>query len=141
MRNIYEEVKNKADPFIKSYRDDLLVHDKKTIGDNPTTPFLHFTGATGTHIVFLNRADKYPKDGEVIKYLFGYVNREDLLREEISVVKGMNKRYGRGDLALHFDGRNLKEISYRQAEAVADEYVEKTKRAWNGGVHENHDRN
>ena len=139
--NIYEEVKIKSDPFLKAYRDDLLVHDKRAIGDNPTTPFLHFTGETGTHIVFLDRADKYPKDGEVIKYLFGYVNREDLLREELSVVKGMDKRYGRGDLALHFDGRKLEEISYRQAEAVADEYIRKTKQAWNGGGHESHNRN
>jgi len=138
--NIYEEVKIKSDPFLKAYRDDLLVHDKRAIGDNPTTPFLHFTGETGTHIVFLNRADKYPKDGEVVKYLFSYVNRETLLEEELSIVKGMDKRYGRGDLALHYDGRKLEEISYRQAEAVADEYIRKTKQAWNGGGHESHNR-
>ena len=127
---IYAELRKKADPFVKSFRDDLLVHDRNDIKDHPGTPFLHFTGETGTHMVLLNRAEEYPKKGEMARHIFGYVKREQLLKSSMSVVPGMEKRYGRGDLALHYNGVALKEISYKRAEEIADDYVEEIERAW-----------
>ena len=125
---VYDDVKEKASPFIKAYRDDLLVHDKKDIQENPDTPFLHFTGETGTHLAKLIPAGEYPIGR--VNYLFGVATREEILDGQMEVIPGMSNRYGRGKLILHYDGKFLKEITQSQANGIADDYKEEIKRAW-----------
>ena len=64
---IYNQVKKTALPYIEVYQNDLLVHDRNTIDRYDTgTPFLHFTGETGTNIVMMPDAvsEIWPKPGE-----------------------------------------------------------------------------
>ena len=127
-KSVYMQVKEKALPLMEAYTDDVVVHDRKWLRENPGTPFLHFTGKTGTYLVGLIAANKYPKGS--VPYIFGTATREEILEEEMSVVGGMENRYGRGDMAMHYDGKFLKEITYQKATMIADDYVEETRRAW-----------
>ena len=126
--NTYQEVKKHAFPFIESYQDDLVVHDKRCIEENPGVPFLHFTGKTGTYLERLVDADAYPTGS--FKYIFGWSTREELLDAIVPITNSMKTRYGRGDLALYYDGKFVKEISHKKATEIATDYVEKIRRAW-----------
>lgn len=127
--NLYDQLKEKADLFIKYYRDDLLVHDKNALEKNPNVPFLHFTGETGTHLIFLWPASFYPEAGQKYPYLFGMTDRERELSELPSYVESM-PRYNRGELTLHFDGKVLCKVSNKEAKFIADEYVQKVRKEW-----------
>jgi hypothetical protein len=126
----YEELKTRSLPFIKAYHNDLLVHDKNDLEKNPGTPFLHFTGETGTYIFMMVPGDDYPAKGETVKYLFGYATRDEILDGNVVVIPDMEKRYSRGDLAQHFDGNTLKAVTYNQATEIAHNYKFQIKREW-----------
>jgi hypothetical protein len=49
----YEIIKSNSLPVIKAYHSDLLEIDRDIINENPTIPFFHFTGETGTHLIQL----------------------------------------------------------------------------------------
>lgn len=124
-KTIYDRVKALSLPFIESYHDDLNKHDKRAIGENPGTPFLHFTGSTGTYIVFLNGPDEYPASGEVVPHIFGVADRYEALRNKVESVRHMDK-VNRTDLILHYDGLsatyNLKDITFEKALSIMTDY-------------------
>jgi hypothetical protein len=132
-KSVYMQVKEKAMPFIEAYHEDLTRHDRRWLKENPETPFLHFTGKTGTYIIGLIAPEKYP-EGRV-KYLFGYATKWEILEGEEGVAHDMKKRYGRGDLAMHYDGLTLREITYEKASEIAKEYTRQTRQAW-GAIRE-----
>ncbi|HUU87522.1 MAG TPA: hypothetical protein VMX17_07180 [Candidatus Glassbacteria bacterium] len=117
-----------ATSFIKDYRDDLLIHDKNAIEDNPNIPFLHFTGESGTIIEFLIPFEKYPKKGERIPYLFGTADRQHIL-EQIKEMVFAARKSTRQDLILYYDGmtntHNLFDITQDKAEDIVTAYYEK----------------
>ena len=117
--NTYEQVKAKADPWIKNFRRDLLVHDKNAIEKDPGMPFLHFTGETGTYIEFLPGPEDYPKKGERVKYLFGTASRNWILSQRTSCVEHM-KKLNRQLLVLFFPGadKDVREITQEKAEEI-----------------------
>jgi hypothetical protein len=127
-KSVYEQLSGKSGPFIESYHEDLTRHDRRWLKENPGTPFLHFTGETGTHLVAMISPEKYPVGR--VKYLFGHASKREILGSEMSVVHDMEKRYGRGDLAMYYDGEALREISYEKASEIARAYVRKTRQAW-----------
>jgi len=126
----YKELEKAALPHIAAYHNDLLVHDKEFIDENPGLPFLHFTGETGTHLFPFWKSEKFPKAGEEVKYLFGYADRERILESEMSVIPDMKTRYGRDKLAMYFDGKRLREISYKRATLLAFEYQTRLIQEW-----------
>jgi len=119
--DIYEQVQEKALPIITAYHDDLIVHDKKAIRENPDVPFLHFTGDTGTYCCLMIPAEDYPKKGESIPYLFGHAERYHILRQYVEVVECM-KTINRQDLILYFNGEKLIKINQKRAESLAWKY-------------------
>ena len=129
-KSIYMQLKKKAMPLIEAYHTDLTIHDKRWLRENPGVPFLHFTGETGTHLTRLDTKG-FPKKGERISYLFGTATREEILESNLSVVPDMKHRYGRGKLAMYFDGTRLREISYRRAASIAKDYEERVLSQWN----------
>ena len=129
-KSVYMQLKEKSLPHIKAYKEDLTVHDRKFLRENPGLPFLHFTGKTGTHLFALREESEYPKEGERVKYIFGWETREGILESEFSVIPDMKTRYGRGDLAMYFDGKKLKKISYEDATKIGKDYVESMLRKW-----------
>jgi len=126
---IYDVVKGMALPLVEAYHNDVLVHDLNAITGNPGTPFLHFTGSTGTHIIFLELEEKYPAHGVRIPHLFGDADREKLLGEIKGLVRGM-PGWNRGLLVLYYDGEAIRQITQKRAEAVAEEYDNRIKAAW-----------
>jgi len=134
MESTYLQIKEKALPIIKAYRDDLLKHDKASITQNSQqeipSPFLHFTGDTGTYLVFFVASNNYPAAGEIVPYLFGHANRYHILNEKLSTVHCMPK-VNRQDLILYFDGKNpVKEITQTKAENLVADYQEKILQEW-----------
>lgn len=125
----YEKLKALCLPHLEAFQTDLLVHDKRSIEDNPGVPFLHFTRAWGTHMVVLIDAKDYPGDGEVVPYLFGRATREHVLAQTVRIVEYMPKM-DRQKCVCYFDGATLKTITQQQAEEIARRYVRKIRRAW-----------
>lgn len=119
--DIYEQVREKALPIIKSFHNDLLVHDKRDIEKNPGIPFLHFTGDTGTYAFFMIPAEDYPAKGKLKPYLFGRADRNHILRQFVKVVDCM-QTVNRQDLILYYNGKRLIEISQKRAESLAWKY-------------------
>ena len=129
--NTYEQVKAKADPWIKMYRKDLLVHDKNAIEGAPGMPFLHFTGETGTHIEFMPGPEDYPKKGERVKYLFGTADRQHILDQRVKCVKHMPK-LTRQDVVLFYPGGNfnVRDISQEMANGIINDYRREIQLHW-----------
>jgi len=121
MTDIYKELVDKALPYIEAYKDDLLVYDKAQILAYPDAPFLHFTGDTGTLMVTLPGVEAYPKQGEVVPYLFGTADRWHILNGVVEQVKCV-PRINRRDLMLYYDGEKLREVTYNEALGVVEDY-------------------
>ena len=120
--NIHNKLVEKALPFIESYQDDLLKHDKKQLEDYPDRKFLHFTGSTGTTIITLYFKEDYPNKGVRVPYLFGSADRHHILKgisETLKCLPGCNRMA----LILYYDGTTLKPITYEQAKEIISDYT------------------
>ncbi len=131
MENVYEQIKEKALPFIKAYHDDLLIYDKNEIEGNPNIPFLHFTGSTGTNIELLVDTSEYPKKGERVPYLFGTAGREHILDQKVKMVDHMTK-VNRNDLMLYYpgEGKRVRTITHDKAKEIIREYRRRIEGIW-----------
>jgi len=121
-RNIlFNQLEELVLPLIEAYHNDLLVHDKNDIDGE--TLFLHFTGSTGAHIVFLPAAnsDEYPPFGESVRYLFGYAGRYHILKQKVVMVNAL-RNCNRSDLIMYFNGKSLLKIDMDRAEKIVSEY-------------------
>jgi len=127
---LHQELVKKALPFIDSYQDDLLVHDKNQIKSFPDRPFLHFTGSTGTNLVTFHFLEDYPAKDELVPYLFGKAGRFHILSQVMAQVECM-ERCNRMSLILYYDGNRLNEITYQKAKSLAREYSRKMRRNFN----------
>ena len=131
MENVYEQIKEKAVPFIKAYHDDLFIYDKNAIEGNPNIPFLHFTGSTGTNIESLVDASEYPRKGERVPYLFGTADREHILDQKVKMVDHMAK-VNRNDLTLYYpgEGKRVRTITHDKAKEIIREYRRRIEGIW-----------
>ena len=131
MESVYEQIKEKALPFIKAYHDDLLIHDKNAIEGNPNIPFLHFTGSTGTNIELLVDTSEYPRKGERVPYLFGTAGREHILDQKVKMVDHMTK-VNRNDLTLYYPGedKRVRTITHDKAKEIIREYRRRIEGIW-----------
>ncbi len=107
-------------PIIKHYKDDLLIHDMNWIKANPGIKFLHFTRECGTDIIGLFPHDhlSWPRDGEIVPYLFGQATREHILHQTVEITK-YRATYGLNKLTLYCNGSNVVEIRIGQAIELA----------------------
>ena len=128
MKNIYEQLKAKSMPVIENYHDDLMVHDKAATQDNDT-PFLHWAGPNGTHIVMLHKACHYPHAGKQIPYLFGHSGREHILEQSLVMVDCIIKLNSH-PLNHYYDGLRLKVIDSLRAHVIVVDYIKSIARTW-----------
>ena len=119
--DIYQQVKKKALPLINAYHNDLIMHDRRALENNPGVPFLHFTGDTGTYLLFMIPAEAYPAKGVTVPYLFGKADRGHILRQYLKTIECM-KKVNRQDLILYFNGKRLIEINQERAESITRKY-------------------
>ena len=135
---IYEQVRAQAEPLIKHYFDDLLKIDRELITEPAMkgVPFLHFTGKTGTHIVFLHPAGhpEWPAIGEQAPYVFGHAYRGHILDDKCISVESLSDGEWRGRLILYYDGtgakNNVSKVTPDKARAICYEYEARVKREW-----------
>lgn len=101
-------------PSIESYHDDLLVHDVKAIANYPGVPFLHFTRAWGTQILFMPDAwhESWPARGVEVPYLFATADRHHIL-SQIAIMAKYDYHLLR--LVHYFDGTLLHKITRERA--------------------------
>lgn len=128
MKEIYKELVLLSLPHMEAYYDDLLVHDRKAIEENDA-PFLHFTGESGTYIVFLDLPEAYPAKDEYVPYLFGTAERVHMLEQKKIMVE-CAKKYSRQKLIMYFDGSRLRQITQENAEIIINEYIRGVKYYW-----------
>ena len=128
--DIYQELERLCLPILESYLDDLIKHDRAAITDR--TPFLHFTGSTGTHMIRLYPADHemWPNNGEQVPYLFGIANREHILKNGVVEAVAYMPKVNRNQLALYYDGTKLHKISQHNAEEVSRIYADGIRKQW-----------
>ena len=126
MENIYNEIKKQSLPKIKSFHNDLLIHDRREILNNTEkTPFLHFTGTNGTHLFFLLSDKELPKPGETVRYIFSEANRDHIIRDTVGAILSERNRGSRQELILYFDGYKIRKINQNKADLIAQEYLNK----------------
>jgi len=104
-QTIYKQLVDRCLPIIGSFKTDVTKWDKQALAASPGIPFLHFTGKTGTHIVFLTE----------------YSNQQ-IMNHVIPMVDAM-QGCDRSDLVLHFDGLKLHEITMVRAKEIAREQL------------------
>jgi hypothetical protein len=119
--------------IVKSFRDDLLVHDLHHLKRCPDgTPFLHFSRESGTYMVMLIAADEYPAKGEIVPYLFGHAGREHCLDGVWDIVDSCTKD-GR-HVCHYYDGKALRHVPANKARVIASEYADIIRKQWASGV-------
>jgi len=105
-QSIYQEVKAIAEPVLKNYHNDLLVHDKDSIESNEELEkFFHFTSPQGTRYILL----------ETNTYL-------ENLEEIFDCIQRHRDYY---TLWLYFDGKKLWKINNNIAEWIVVKLINK----------------
>lgn len=130
--NPYPEVDRLSRPLIEHYHSDLDI-DRELIERHPGTPFLHWTKSNkcGTWLLLLHPPDAYPPAGVHVPWLFGTADRTRILRQEV----GLAKTAMGAQLVLHFDGQKLRQVTDKQAVAIAVEHGEQTTNHWRREEH------
>ena len=132
---VYFELKTFVAPIIQAFHADLIKHDRRTIRNHPTTPFIHAAGPCGTCLLMLSPADEYPPAGETVPYLFARAGRDHILNEYTGMIE-CYARNGRPTMH-HHDGRgNIRPITHAQAKEIVREYQANIRFIWdNENIH------
>lgn len=122
-KSIYEQVKELSLPLIKHYHDDLLKWDKESIESNTNKiRFLHFTGSTGTNLIWLLPLKEYGFDKREHQNQYEYYKKcKTVLGTAITMVK-MMPQINREELILYFDKKKIRKLLQHQAEIIAIDY-------------------
>ena len=114
--SIHAQLKTRCLPLIEAFRDDLLKHDRQFLEDNPGMPFLHLTRQCGTHLISLPCASThFPR------------NREHILDDTVKSVEYLAQS-GSTRLALHFDGKTLREVTTADTLDVVRQWASRVRR-------------
>lgn len=127
----YEQLLAQVGDVICLYRTDLTVHDKASIENNPGVPFLHWTTDRSTQMVFLWPADsdKFPKEDEMVPYLFGVRDRWGLARVPVEIAEYFAKT-GEPIRTHYFDGIKLHQTTPSLALDLARKHHNRLNAQW-----------
>jgi len=120
---VFDKLKAICWEHIEAFENDLLVHDKAMIEEHPGVPFLHWTRASGTHMVMLLPTEQLSKAGEVVPYLFGTADRKHVAKGAVSIAEhcaGPDRSMHK--VVLHFDGKSFHRITVERAVTIAKDY-------------------
>lgn len=134
-QSLHEQLVERCLPYIKYYKEDLLVHDKDAIKAFPGVPFIHWTRDCGTQILLLrpHDHDSWPKtDGELKPFIFSQCDRRKMIYELSEIAKYFAKP-DRDQIhkVLHFDGSALHEITKEKAVEIAIQWRRDVDSGWN----------
>jgi hypothetical protein len=128
--NIHEQLCSRSLPLLEAYETDLK-HDKDWIDNNPGVPFLHYTRATGTHLIPLNPSNTYPPAGTKVKYLFGMADRDIILQGKLEMQDWFENALREPPrLTLNYDGRTLQVVTLSKAREILEDYARATRAEW-----------
>lgn len=116
--------------MLEAYETDLA-HDKDWMKDNPGIAFMHYTRATGTHLIPLNPSDTYPPAGTKVKYLFGMADREYILQGKLEMQAWFENALREPPrLILYYDGRTLLPVTLKKAREILEDYARAIRSKW-----------
>lgn len=122
METIYEQVKELSLPLIQSYHNDLLKWDKDSIENSPKIRFLHFTGTTGTNLIWLLPLKEFGLQKKEFQNQYEYYKKcKTFIDTAITLIR-MMPQVNRKDLVLYFDGKKLRTINQQKAEEITEDY-------------------
>ena len=128
--SVYEQLHKMSRPLLEAYESDLT-HDKDWMEDNPGIPFMHYTRATGTHLIPLNPSDTYPPAGTKVKYLFGKADREYILQGKLEMQDWFENALREPPrLILYYDGQTLQPVTLTKAREILEDYAHATRSMW-----------
>jgi len=128
--NVYEQLDERSLPLLEAYQTDLT-HDRDWIENNPGVLFMHYTRATGTHLIPLNPSDTYPAAGTKVKYLFGMADREHILQGKLEMQDWFENALREPPrLVLHYDGRTLQAVTMSRARRLLEDYAHTIRAEW-----------
>jgi len=123
MKTIYEQVKELALPIIENYHDDLLKWDKESIENNKNKiRFLHFTGETGTNLIWLLPLKEYGFDKREFQNQYEYYKKCKITIGAATTMVKMMPQVNRKGLVLYYDGKKIRRITQCQAEDITEDY-------------------
>ena len=129
--NVYEQLHEMSLPLLEAYESDLMTQDKDWIEVNPGIPFMHYTRATGTHLISFSLASSYPPPGTRVKYLFGTADREKILQEKLEMQDWFENALREPPrLTLNYDGRTLQVVTLSKAREILEDYARATRAEW-----------
>ena len=130
--SIYQQLEDACLPLLTSYKTDLTTHDKVTLYQNPTTPFLHFTRPLGTDLVMLypSKDKRWPAKGIYMPYLLGVAERHHILFDSTIAVVSFEKDRTATVVCHYFDGTKLIQITLDEALKIAISYVSRVEDEW-----------
>jgi len=136
--NVYEQLHEMSLPLLEAYETDLMKHDKDWIEANPGIPFMHYTRATGTHLISFSLAGSYPPPGTRVKYLFGTADREKILQDKLEMQDWFESTVRKPPkLILHSDGQILTQMTLHKAREIVENYVRAIRSEWQSMAKEN----
>lgn len=130
--DVYATIAKKSLKWLNYYKSDLIVHDKKTIENNPNIPFLHFTWNSGTYLMLLRSAqdESWPKKGEWVPFLFGHADREHILNQHIEVMPAIGQNVI--SLIQYYDGKKVSDVGTMiAASEIIRKYIRRVQIEWN----------
>ncbi len=117
----FQKIRELSLKVMTGYTHDLDI-DEEAIIDRLGMPFLHFTRATGTTIVFLRPYSDLPGPGQYEPYLFSTADRHHI----VDGIESMSNYYrskhqeqhGRCLMAHYFDGETIRKLSPDRAAEI-----------------------
>ena len=117
----------KVEPLTLGYKSDLAIdivaicHNFADYGK--VSKFIHLTREYGTHMDFLLPKEAYPEPGQVVPYLFGHVNRLDLV-DRAGANTAYFSRPNSGTIlqVLYYTGEDILTIDLAEAAHLINEY-------------------
>jgi uncharacterized protein YkuJ len=127
-KEVYKIIEKNSLPLMEAYQTDLTKIDREAIEAMPKlygklVPFVHITRDWGSHIDEFWPLESYPAPGQYIPFLFGTINREELVDRAGANTQYFTERKGEKVLLVqYFDGETVKEISLERAMALFVQY-------------------
>lgn len=115
-----------AKTIVKHYLGDIEIDLNMMKSKDPAVIFLR---PSGTHYIQFTPADKYPKYGERVKYLFGTADRLHILKGKKEILAHCIKE-GHTEHIVYFNGEDIEKIQLDKAIEIVDEYDSEIRRAF-----------
>jgi len=125
-KEVHYELIMATEKVIKSYRDDLFVHDYSALEADANrnwkvSPFIHIAYESGTILDMFYSIHDFPYGDKRIPFLFGTADKFELLE---NVGNSLRSGQAKSDNAIihYFDGEVLRKISLDEGELLVTKY-------------------